>query len=182
MKNQVLLLLACAALGFSSCKKTDCNEPTTAAPSLEATAKNAGKPFKGSMVYNFTGENVPCDCGSYYPVGNLVGSGNITHLGNATSRIKPCAQPLIVGGQEIGQIIGIECGSFVAANGDELYCYTYPYNLMYTATALAGTIKCDFVGGTGKFKNATGSFTGNISVPYGQGIANFTNIDGLINY
>lgn len=181
MRN-LLFIAFSATVIFASCKKDDaCMQPATTSSTTE-TAKKAGVPFKGSMTYNFVAENVPCDCGSYFPVGNLFGTGNLTHLGNATSKIKPCAAPLMNGDVRIGDIIGVECGSFVAANGDEVYCHTYPYNLYYTATAAVGTITCDFVGGTGKFANATGSFTGTITVPYGQGIATFTNIDGTINY
>jgi hypothetical protein len=182
MKYLLLLALSTAVL-FTSCKKEDsCVKPISNAAATGSVAKKAGVPFTGSMTYQFVGENVPCDCGSYFPVGNLSGTGILTHLGNSTSKIKPCAAPLMNGDVRIGDIIGVECGSFIAANGDEVYCYTYPYNLYYTATAAVGTIKCDFVGGTGKFKDATGSFTGTITVPYGQGIANFTNIDGLISY
>lgn len=183
MKHLFLIALGSAVL-FASCKKEDnCVKPgSTNTTAVENVAKKSGVPFTGSMTYQFVGENVPCDCGEFTAVGNLVGTGNLSHLGNATSKIKPCAQPLIQNGAMIGQLIGIECGSFVAANGDEVYCHTYPYNLYFTATAAVGTINCDFVGGTGKFANATGSFTGTITVPYGQGIATFTNINGTINY
>lgn len=181
MKNLFFVAIGTLVL-FASCKKEDnCVKPanTTA---VENVAKKSAVPFKGSMTYAFVEENVPCDCGEFSPVGNLHGTGDLTHLGSATSKIKPCAKMLIQNGTPIGQTIGIECGSFVAANGDEVYCHTYPYNLYFTATAAVGTINCDFVGGTGKFANATGSFTGTVTVPYGQGIATFTNINGTINY
>ncbi|MCD6062190.1 MAG: hypothetical protein K0R82_101 [Flavipsychrobacter sp.] len=182
MKNLFFIAIGTLVM-FASCKKEDnCVKPDANATSIENTAKKSAVPFTGSMTYSFVGENVPCDCGEFQAVGNLHGTGNLTHLGNATSKIKPCATYLMQNGNPIGQTIGVECGSFVAANGDEVYCHTAPYNLYFTATAAVGTINCDFVGGTGKFANATGSFTGTVTVPYGQGIATFTNINGTINY
>lgn len=181
MKKQLFVLLAGATLLFAACKKeSNSNLASTDTPSMEELAKKKGKPFIGSMTYTFvTNYDLPCDCGTNFPVGNLYGTGTISPIGNATSKIKPCATPLFSGETRIGDHIAIECGSFVTCDG-ELYCYTYPYNLMYTASGAVGTIKCDFVGGTGRFKKATGSFTGTITVPYGQGVAYFTNINGIL--
>ena len=128
MRNQLLLLAAGATLFAASCKKSD-NIVCDAKPAAntEATSKKAGVPFTGSMVYAFgTEANLPCECGSFFPIGTLAGTGNLSHLGNATSMIKPCVAPLIQNGQQIGDHVGVECGSFVAANGDELFCHTYP--------------------------------------------------------
>src|SRR4051812_20653383 len=102
MKLQLSLLLAGVVL-IASCKK-ESTEVTPAASQnqLSAMAKSA-VPFKGSINFQFsTTQNLPCDCGSYYPVGTFFGTGNITHLGNATSMIKPCVAPLMNGDVHYG--------------------------------------------------------------------------------
>ena len=81
-----------------------------------------------------------------------------------------------------GDHVAVECCIFVAANGDELHCYVHPYDLIYGPLAESGTAFVDFVGGTGRFANATGSCSGVVTVPYGSGTATFTNVTGTINY
>ncbi|MBS1773048.1 MAG: hypothetical protein JST82_09305 [Bacteroidetes bacterium] len=192
MKSR-LLLIAAAVMIIASCRKSNESpiqsvqnagtETETPAVSTSKSTKDCGKPFHGEMIYYFTNDfNLPCNCGTATPVGNLFGTGNLSHLGLSTSKIKPCSVPIMVGTNYIGDHIAVECGSFVAANGDELYCYTYPYDLMFGATAAVGTIHCDFVGGTGRFKHATGSFTGTITVSYTAPTATLTGITGTIDY
>lgn len=182
MKLQLSALLLGAIL-IASCKK-DANEltPAVSQSQLTAAAKSA-TPFQGYINFQFsTTQNLPCDCGSYYPVGTFSGTGIITHLGNASCMIKPCVAPLMNGDVHYGDHVGVECGEFTSANGDKIYCYTHPFDLLYTATAAVGNTAIDFVGGTGRFQNATGSITGTVTVPYGTGTASFTNINGTISY
>lgn len=177
-RNQFLLFLLSALLFLGSCSKDEETQSKNG-PSLK---QNQGKPFTGSMNYQFNPfMDLPCDCGSFYPAGTFSGSGNISHMGLATSNIKPCLAPIIVGGNEIGSHVGVECASFVAANGDELYCYTHPYDIYYGATGAVGTILVDFTGGTGRFANATGSFTGTVTI-LPTGSASLTGISGTIYY
>lgn len=173
-------MLAGVLVLFASCSK----ESTEVVPTVnaESTAKkNQARPFTGSMTYYFApGADLPCDCGDFFPVGTFQGSGNLSHLGNSTSMIKPCVAPIIEDGQYVGDYVGVECAYFVAANGDSLYMYTHPYNLMHTPAGAIGFATVDFVGGTGRFANATGQFTGTVNV--GGTSATFTNLQGTITY
>lgn len=182
MKNK-LLLMAFAALFLASCSK-ESNTTTSAISTDQASLAKQGpqaRPFTGSMTYNFApNENLPCDCGDFFPIGTFSGTGNLSHLGKTTSLIKPCVGPLLQDGNLIGNHVGVECAYFVAANGDSLYCYTYPYDLYFTPVGGVGVATVDFVGGTGRFKNATGTFTGTVTV--GQSTATFTNLNGTITY
>lgn len=182
MKVQLFLSVG-LVLMFSACSK-DNNadlQPTAATESISTVAKKQSVPIKGAINYNFViNYDMPCDCGSYYPVGTLYGEGNLSHLGKTSSYIKPCVAPIITDGSHIGDHVGVECGSFVAANGDEVYLYTYPYDLIYTPMGAIGYLKADVVGGTGRFANATGSVTGKVTVLTTS--ASFSDINGTINY
>ncbi|MES2702051.1 MAG: hypothetical protein V4649_05400 [Bacteroidota bacterium] len=184
MKKSLLTLMSAAVL-FASCSKNDNKENGTVCgvrPTQTAAAKSA-QPFTGQITYHFTMDyDLPCDCGSYYPAGNFYGTGNLTHLGASSSRIKPCLSPIFSGTTQIGDHVGVECASFVAANGDELYMYTHPYDLMYSGSVATGTCNVDFAGGTGRFAGATGSFTGTVTVHPATGMATLTDINGTINY
>jgi hypothetical protein len=191
MKKE-LLVIASAVLMLSSCSKTENSLPlstdqlststSNTTPAKENTYRKAS-PFQGSINYSFNASyDLPCDCGPYYPVGTFSGSGNLSHLGKSTSNIKPCVSPIFVSGAHTGDHVGVECASFVSANGDELYCHTFPYDLIYTPTAAIGNVYVEFTGGTGRFSNATGNFTGIVTVPYGTGTATLTDINGTINY
>ncbi len=181
MRTYLSLLLGIVLLA-SSCRKTENVVPSGASADIAATAKQS-RPISGNMYYQFASDyDLPCDCGSNFPAGNFYGSGTMTHLGNANSKIKPCVSPIFSGTTQIGNHVAIECATFIAANGDEIWCTTRPYNLMFGATAASGTAIVDFVGGTGRFANATGTVTGLVTVPYGTGTASFTNINGTINY
>lgn len=183
MKNK-LTLVACAAVMFlASCSKSNDSIVPTVSVDQASTMKKGpqARPFSGSMAYTFApNENLPCDCGDYFPIGTFSGNGNLSHLGNTTSMIKPCVAPIIQDGNYIGDHVGVECAYFVAANGDSLYCYTHPYDLYYTSAGGVGVATVDFVGGTGRFANATGSFTGTVTV--GQVGATFTGLTGTIIY
>ena len=191
MKKQ-LLFISFAVLIVSSCSKTNNALPITSGSSTARTTNNSStshtanrssSPFGGSIDYHFVADyDLPCDCGAYYVVGNFYGSGTLTHLGLSTSRIKPCVSPIFSSGVHVGDHVGVECAFFTAANGDELDCYTHPYDLMYGPVAAVGTVYVDFVGGTGRFANATGSFTATVTVPYGTGTATLDNVNGTINY
>jgi hypothetical protein len=142
-----------------------------------------GVPFKGSILYHAnTSFDLPCNCQGMYPAGTFSGSGTLTHLGLTTSNIKPCVYPMFSPeGSYIGNHVGIECASFVAANGDELYLNIHPYDILFTAAGAVGYATVDIIGGTGKFSSATGNFTGTVSILSATDAA-FTNINGTISY
>lgn len=180
MKNKLLLMAAATILLASCSKDNDSIVPTVNQESMMKQGPQA-RPFSGSMTYTFAAnQNLPCDCGDFFPVGTFYGTGSLSHLGNTTSLIKPCVAPIIQDGNYIGDHVGVECAYFVAANGDSLYCYTYPYDLLYGPTGATGVVKVDFVGGTGRFANATGSFTGTVTI--GPSNATFTGLKGTIIY
>lgn len=180
MKSR-LLLVALTTLIIASCSK----ESNTVAPTVEqeSVAKKGPKtrPFKGSLSYTFApSQDLPCDCGSFFPVGTFEGTGNLSHFGKSYSQIKPCVTPIIENGQQIGEHVGVECAFFEAANGDRVEMYTYPYDLYYSPVGAVGYATVDFVGGTGRFANASGSFTGKVTV--GPTGATFTDLNGTIIY
>jgi hypothetical protein len=199
-----LLLMTGMIIFMTSCTKTNKDTLTDNTASPTSTHTIAGKhsrPFKGSINYAFaTNFDLPCDCGSYSVAGNFYGTGNFTELGLTTSKIKPCVSPIyatrptapvtnghtaespFLGGTPIGNHVGVECASFVAANGDELYLSIRPYDLMFGPAAAVGTCYVDIVGGTGRFTTATGTFSGTVTVPYTTGTASMTGVDGVIEY
>lgn len=183
MKNQLLLIVMIAVLA-ASCQKSDNGMSLSQDPQSGSALKNNGVPFKGAMLYTqSTTLNLPCNCGAMSTVGNFDGQGNITHFGLLKSKNKTCASPIMAGSIQIGNHIVIECGSFVAANGDEIYVNIAPYDIYFGNTAASGTMSAEFAGGTGRFANATGSFTGTITVPYSNpNTVSLTNINGTINY
>lgn len=181
MKSK-LLLLASLTLIIASCSKE--SDSLVSTVDQESVAKKGGtaRPFKGALTFSFApNEDLPCDCGDYYPVGTFDGTGNVSHLGNTYSQIKPCVSPIIQDGTPIGEHVGVECAFFVAANGDSLYLYTYPYDLYYSPVGAVGYATVDFVGGTGRYANAGGQFTGKVTVRP-NGTAAFTDLNGTISY
>jgi hypothetical protein len=184
MKNKVLLAVI-ALLIIVSCRKAN-NMATidgSYVPSNSAN-KNHAVPFKGSMTYTLnTTLNLPCNCGTSIAVGDFDGVGNTTHMGLLKSKNKTCASPIMVGPTQIGNHITVQCGSFTTANGDDIYVNISPYDLLFGNTSATGALTAEFAGGTGRFVNATGSFTGTITLNYASpNIITLTNINGSIDY
>ncbi len=180
-----LLLGASIAILFAACSKVDTTvTPSAANFNSEASAKkdSEGKPFKGALTLTIDMENdLSCDCGNFASAGTYSGSGNLSHLGNSKAYIKPCIAPIFSGNALVGYHVGVQCGYFVAANGDIVNCDVQPYDLMFTATGGVGNVTVKFAGGTGRFKNAKGTFTG-YTTNDGMGNVTFTNINGKIDY
>ncbi len=180
MKNYFMLSALIVVL-FTACNKDNSVVPTVNEDASSLAKKNQPRPFKGSLSYSYSvTQDLPCDCGDYYPVGTFEGTGNLSHFGKATSLIKPCVAPLFEDGVQIGEFVGVECAYFEAADGDIAYLYTHPYNLLYTPGGAVGNATVDFIGGTGRFQNATGQFTGTVTVL--GATASFTNLKGTIMY
>ena len=173
-----MVLIALTVLSFSACRKETGVQPAgVTSETVPALMKKGPKPFKGTMVYEPTTTfNLPCNCGSFIDFGTLTGTGNLTHLGLTTSDIKPCIVFTATGFH-----VGVECGSFVAANGDQLYTTVNPYDLYYTPAGFTGTLHVDFNGGTGKFSGATGGFDATLQIDFSN-IATLHITSGSINY
>ena len=194
MKNKVfIIVMAMAAMIASSCRKT--SETITPSQPLRGAAvaasepsgsmaKNGGKPFKGNVTLTLNNAlSLPCNCGSLIDVGNFEGSGNITHMGKMSLSNKTCAAPIIVSGNHVGNRITVTCGTFTAANGDIINVNIPPYDIMFTNTAAVGTLNAEFNGGTGRFTDASGSFTATVTIAYSNpNTVLFTNINGALDY
>lgn len=176
-----LLAILCLALAAGSCRKAKTDAQTNNKPDVSSVAKTS-RPFSGSMTYHFTTDfDLACTHPETIPAGNYNGSGNLSHLGATTSRFEPCIVPMFSGNAVIGLHVMHVCGSFVASNGDELYCSSRPYDLMFTNTGAVGTTTIDFAGGTGRFANASGTITGIVTNDnFGNSV--LSNISGNISY
>ena len=179
MTKSLFLLISTIVL-ISSCSKS--NNEIIPASNQQGQTKTAGRtsnPFTGSVYYSVSTQTLGCDVGTFSDFGTFAGAGILSHLGNSTSLIRPAVTYL-----SNGVHVEIECAEFTAANGDKLYCYTHPYDIIATPAAGAsiGTVQVDFTGGTGRFANATGGFTGTVTVPFTPGSASLTGINGTINY
>lgn len=169
MKNNYLLALL-VALVFVSCSKEETLVPVGASSTQNESGvlnkKDGYKEIEGTLTYNATNAfDLTCyDCDGSDGSQNFLGSGNLEHLGKVTSRTKACVTLLFSGEHFIGLHIYNQCCTFTAPNGDVLNLTTDGYNLYWnsTYTAFVGTCKFNFAGGTGKYKNAAGSFTGNV--------------------
>jgi hypothetical protein len=188
------MIIAVAVIGIiPACKKSAITDPCAAQNASRtstgdlnsgAMAKTTGRPFKGSVLYTLdTTISLPCNCGSMSTLGSFKGVGTLTHFGLMTSKNKTCVAPILVNGNFIGYHITITCGTFTTANGDEIAVDIPTYDVFFNSTSATGTMTGNFTGGTGRFVNATGSFTGTITIPISNpAIATLTNIDGSIDY
>ncbi len=185
MKSK-LVIMAFALLSVAACRKSTNMVANTEVPSMtsNSAAKGTSVPFKGAMTYTLNPNlNLPCNCGALITVGDFEGVGNVTHMGLLKSKYKTCASPIMAGSIMIGNHVVIQCGSFTAANGDEVYVNIAPYDLMFGQATATGLVNAEFNGGTGRFTNATGGFKGVITLNYNNpNVVTLTNIDGTINY
>lgn len=169
MKSNYLLALL-VALVFVSCSKEETLVPVGASSTQNESGvlnkKDGYKEIEGKLTYNWTDAfDLSCNtCEDYDGSSNFLGSGNLEHLGKVSSKTKACVKLIISEGHFIGLHIYNQCCTFTAPNGDELKLTTDGYNLYWNAnyTAFVGTCKFYFAGGTGKYKNASGSFTGDV--------------------
>lgn len=202
MKSYLVLSVFAASLLFASCAKDTQTQPATPVAtqsSIDEMSKkdkhnwdddddrdcnrcDDGKKLKGSMTFHISETyDLPCNCGQFQSAGTYSGSGNISHMGNTTSDIKPCIAPIFQGTALVGYHVGVQCGSLKAANGNYLYVNINPYDLNFTNAGAVGVVKIDIIGGTGKFKKATGKFKANTSND-GQGNVTLDIIKGMIDY
>ncbi len=147
---------------------------TTTAASAEQTV-----PFKGT----WTGETISADPFTTFPVVQIVaaGGGEFTHLGKSTM-VSPHTTNIFTGLTEGEQI-------FTAANGDTLTAFCSGVPVFDPVSGIVqGTLACDVTGGTGRFADATGSYTFSlVGHPFllpdgGLGFATTATIEGAISY
>lgn len=166
MKN-IYLTTLCVTLFLAACSKKD--DPkliisTQTKSSSSLNKKDNSKSIQGKLTYNFTPDmELSCtSCGTnYISTGSYSGKGDLTHLGTVMSATKACYTYIFNGSNVVGLHIENQCAYFKAPNGDELYLSNDPYDLYFNSTGYAtGNCNFYFAGGTGKYQNATGSFTG----------------------
>lgn len=161
-----LLALLVAALLFTACKKDNISAGNTQqAPSVTRL------PFEG--IFTTTAEVLQPP-----PMLNqkITGTGYVTHLGESTFialasiAIQP-PPPFVVTGT----------ATFIAANGDEFYTRFSGTSVPGVAGTSTATLRHTVTGGIGKFRNASGDFTG-VSVVNPALPANSVTYNGWISY
>lgn len=173
MKKLIPLSLVIASCLLLSCQKDVLENETSNANSLSAAKAGQQKeqPFKGTYTTSSQILQPP-------PVlqTRITGNGHATQLGNGTF---VALSTLTISGQPPFNLSGT--ATFTAANGDEFYT-------SFTGTASPnnnGSLTIfnnhTITGGTGRFQNATGHFTGyTIAIP-GHAEASI-DYDGTISY
>jgi hypothetical protein len=137
--------------------------------SLAVSAVAAETPFKGTFNGVETGETV-------FPIRSITreGTGNATYLGKYTSHLT--AQINLLAGHATG------VATFTAANGDTL---TTTVDGQSTPTTTPGVLSIvevyTITGGTGRFADATGTFTMEIIVTQATGVSSGT-LSGAIDH
>ena len=131
-------------------------------------------PFKGSSE-NQAISAVPVDPDHVFVT--TIGEGNATHLGHFTF-----VSPHLSGLSDFS-IAGVQI--ITAANGDELHTELsgnlHPFVDNTGHVFLVGDVQGTITGGTGRFANATGSFTFSLVFDT-QTAHSFAKIDGVIQY
>lgn len=174
MRTIIRLLFLFAGIGLLiSCSKYD--DPLMIDDPLDSNFKSAGHesvmvsvPFKANYsVWDISDYSDPSCGGSPVYFLTMEGSGNISHLGKITTRMTFCCD--VTTGYYYNTV-----GSFVAANGDELF-FEVPEgqivpndedNSSYYQTKFNDYMI--FIGGTGRFEGASGDAYSNAYVHNGD--------------
>jgi hypothetical protein len=146
-----LIVILTLAILYNGCSEmnSDITSPEVNKPA------NLNVPFKGNF------EGIAVTSGGipefYIMYKKLTGDGNSTHLGKFTFEVNYTVQVT----SAYGGVIYGGSGYMVAANGDKVNLTGLTGEWGFTsATEVAFTLNGNVSGGTGKFLNATGSFTG----------------------
>ncbi len=163
-----LLMAGCQKEGFDSSSQ---NQVISNA-SVNKNAQKQVLPFKGGFA---TMESV-IEIKGNTEHDRITGIGQLTHLGNATF-VADIQFDVI---DFSAPITGVQ--TTVAANGDKIFSTFSGYsNVPDAAGNIDANLSSTITGGTGRFINATGTFTvtahGNINVPEGKNV-----FDGTISY
>jgi hypothetical protein len=144
---------------------------------------NQPRPFKGTIVYEQVAANgLECGCTNGQLV-QIEGSGTVTHLGRVSSATSYC---LLLGAAQNcpgpGALVNNACLTITAANGDEINLDVLtPYETCITACCFEASIQGTFNGGTGRFDDASGTWTAEIIQELGSPVSTVT-VDGQITY
>ena len=172
MKRANQLIVVLAVIFFAaSCRKEDVGvtpQSSVQSPTIEGLAKNEPndddekkkKPLTGVLTLALGAANLPCTCtGISTSPGTFGGGGLLTELGFTNVRIQSCSTPT-AGGLNVTSV----CAEMIASNGDMIFTYTYPYQLMMSTSGGSATLQVDIDGGTGIYSNAKGSFVGTMTI------------------
>jgi acyl-coenzyme A thioesterase PaaI-like protein len=172
MKKQFSTLFVLGTMCFlASCQKETVmtTEIENKSNSANAKMKEEGVPFKGE--YTTVAEFLRGPA-----VQRITGTGHATHLGksvfvaNATVNLTT-PPPFAIAGTAV----------FTAANGDQFYTRFTGTNTPTGNGTSRGVLYHTITGGTGRFENATGSFTG-IALVNAASPTNSVSFDGHINF
>ena len=195
--NKLIPLMALALVVLFGCAKENPAELTQANDTVingEAGLRGNNpkeRPFSGTLVFDEDGDFEDCLTCPYVPYAppfgdfrKFLGHGNLTHLGNSTAESMPCYTYIFNEDFDvIGFTIHEQCNTYIAANGDEVYSSTNEYDSYYNpaCNCFYGEATGDFAGGTGRFLNASGSSTAQVSQDANTGVTTAI-IDGVIVY
>jgi len=154
MRNRILILFLVAATLIA------CNSDSMISDDFNETAeKSSAVPFKiKKLEGTFTlGGGDPAICGPNFL--NARGAGNISHLGKSTLSEDWCFDVSIPNDDGTKRIV-----TFVAANGDELR--SNEIGSVTWTSPVSFVEEFEFEGGTGRFANATGTFTETVEIVF----------------
>ena len=172
MKQKLLLLLVPVSIVLlQSCKKEMSQAPESVSPARAMAKMNKAVPIKGSYTTFAEILQAPPMLRQ-----RITGLGTSSHLGKgsfvAVSTLNLATPPPF-------NLSGT--GVFTASNGDEFYT-------SFTGTATPNgqganivVITSSITGGTGRFRNASGTFVGNTVAAPGH-VEGFITYEGTINY
>jgi len=171
----LLLCLFASTYFLISCKKEAISElkedsnSITSKKNESVSKKNKDKPFKGSYVTRAEFLQGPA-------VQRITGIGHATHLGRSVFVANAIVNfstppPFAITGTAV----------FTAANGDQFYTRFTGTNTPTGNGTSRGVINHTITGGTGRFEDATGSFTG-IALVDAASPTNSVTFEGSINY
>jgi hypothetical protein len=166
-----VLILLCSICFITSCQKESIMAPETENKpiSVNGKMKESGVPFKGNYTTVAQFLKGPA-------VQKITGTGQATHLGqsvfvaNATVNLTT-PPPFAIAGTAV----------FTAANGDQFYTRFTGTSTPTGPGTSRGVINHVITGGTGRFADATGSFTG-IALVNTANPTNTVSYEGRISY
>jgi len=186
MKN--LTFIAFSVLLLAACQTSSDEMVTPGATSSIAQRSNQPRAFQANLTGTVDFNSVPTPCHEFVPVAafDYNVSGNATHLGNLNASLSIINHDECDLDLDAATLTTVVSGALVAANGD-LITYTgldviNVFNLL-TESGPNGPITGTWTitGGTGRFEDASGSFT--ISGLVDFTTLNFTAVaDGTITF
>lgn len=165
MKRLLVMLSLAAAVVLAGCSKLADEIDPSAKNETGMVKSQSPVPINGTVAGDLTTGGAAVCTAPWMPK-YFDGEGNLTHLGNSDGMFDYCIQ--VTSMSPTADINGYleGTGMLVAANGDELWGYfsaTFKFGGWTQYGPTTNTITCTsgvFYGGTGRFENAVGNFTG----------------------